>query len=81
MTKITLGERPVRPEGTRALGLTTTLWNSITRCWYANPEDRITISEMLGLLRSGWVISLFPAQNKWFALAYSANQGLGHSHR
>jgi len=50
MTKITLGELPPRPKGTRAPGLTK-LWNNLAMCWHANPEKRITISEILKLLR------------------------------
>jgi len=57
MTKITLGERPTRPEGAKTHGLTTKLWNGLTKCWHARPEDRITISEALELLVSAWVIS------------------------
>ena len=51
MTKITLGEHPVRPEGTKALGLSTKLWDALTKCWHANPKERITVSEILKLLR------------------------------
>lgn len=57
MTKITLGEFPARPEGTKALGLTTKLWNNLTECWHANPEDRITIPEILEIICSTWVLS------------------------
>ena len=59
MAKIALGELPARPEGTKALGLTTKLWNGLTGCWHTNPEDRITISDILELLHSAWVHS-FP---------------------
>ena len=52
MTKITLGERPSRPEGAEALGLTTGLWNRLTDCWHEKPEDRITISQVLAFLTS-----------------------------
>ncbi|KAF9643197.1 kinase-like protein [Thelephora ganbajun] len=52
MTKIILGERPVQAEGANAYGLTTELWISLTKCWHAKPEDRITISEILEYLRS-----------------------------
>lgn len=52
MTKITLGERPRRPEGTEALGLTTGLWDCLTNCWHTKPEDRITISQVLTFLTS-----------------------------
>jgi len=51
MTKIALGELPVRPEGAKAPDLTTKLWDALTMCWHANPGDRITISEILKLLR------------------------------
>ena len=57
MTKITLGELPARPEGTKAPGLTTELWNGLMRCWDRNPKGRITISEILQLMRSTWVFS------------------------
>lgn len=52
MTKITLGERPSRPEGAEALGLTTGLWNRLTNCWHEKPDDRITISQVLTFLTS-----------------------------
>ena len=58
MTKIVLGERPARPESTKALGLTTELWNGLTKCWHVNPKERVTIPEILVLLRYVWV--LFP---------------------
>ena len=52
MTMIMLGKRPVRTEDATAHGLTTELWLSLTKCWHVKPEDRLTISEMLALLRS-----------------------------
>jgi len=58
MTKITLGELPVRPERDEASGLTTKLWNGLMMCWHTMPEDRITIPEALGLLHSPWVLHL-----------------------
>ena len=51
MTKITLGELPVRPRD-GASGLTTKLWNGLKKCWDTKPEDRITIPEALELLNS-----------------------------
>jgi len=51
MAKILLGERPIRPEGTKAPGLTTKLWDGLTMCWHEDPKDRITISGFLELLR------------------------------
>ena len=62
MTKIMLGERPGRPEGTEAFGLTTELWDCLTVCWRQKPEDRITISEVLALLNSTWVLPLIQDQ-------------------
>ena len=62
MTKITLGQRPTRPEGMKARGLTTELWCSLTKCWHENPEDRITISEILELLNSTSVLPLISCQ-------------------
>jgi len=50
MTKITLGELPVHPEGSEARGLTTELWNGLAKCWHTKPEDRITVPEVLELL-------------------------------
>lgn len=58
MTKITLGELPVRPERDKASGLTTNLWNGLTKCWHTKPEDRITIPEVLELIYSLWVLPL-----------------------
>ena len=58
MTKIVLGERPERPEGAEALGLTTELWNCLKKCWDQKPEGRIGISEVLALLNSMWVLPL-----------------------
>ena len=58
MTKITLGELPIRPERDKASGLTTKLWNGLTKCWHTKPEDRITIPEALELLNSSWVLYL-----------------------
>ena len=52
MTKIIVGERPDRPEGTVAFGLTTELWNYLTKCWRHDPGDRIAIPEVLALLNS-----------------------------
>lgn len=62
MTKIMLGKRPGRPEGTETLGLTTELWNYLTACWRQKPEDRITISKVLTLLKSMWVLPLIEDQ-------------------
>jgi len=56
MTKITLGELPVRPERDQASGLTTKMWNGLTECWHTKPEDRITIPEALKLFNSQWVL-------------------------
>jgi len=52
MTNITLGKRPDRPKGMEQLGLTTEVWNCLTKCWRQNPEERMTISEVLALLNS-----------------------------
>ena len=52
MAKITFGERPGRPEGTEALGLTTELWNCLKNCWHEKPDDRMTISQVLTFLTS-----------------------------
>ncbi|KAF9644876.1 kinase-like protein [Thelephora ganbajun] len=52
MTNITLNKRPDRPKNTEPLGLTTELWNCLTKCWCERPEDRIPISEVLALLNS-----------------------------
>lgn len=62
MTMIVFGDRPDRPEGTEALGLTTELWNCLTKCWHENPEERIGISEVLALLNSTWVLPLIQDQ-------------------
>lgn len=79
MTKITLGECPVRPESTKALGLTTELWNGLTKCWHVNPNDRITISEILVLLRYVWV--LFPTRPGYSTfthhMVYCSRSGTG----
>jgi hypothetical protein len=56
MTNITLAKRPNRPKGTELLGLTTEVWNCLTGCWHQDPEKRMTISEVLVLLDSTWVI-------------------------
>ena len=58
MTKITLGDLPIRPERDKASGLTTKLWNGLTECWHTKPEDRITIPEVLELIYSLWVLPL-----------------------
>ena len=68
MTKIILEKRPDRPEGAEAFGLTTVLWNCLTECLHQKPEDRITISEVLGFLNSTWVLPL--TQDQTFG-AYS----------
>lgn len=62
MTKIMLEERPDRPEGTEALGLTTELWDCLTNCLHQKAEDRITISEVLVFLNSMWVPPLVQDQ-------------------
>ena len=79
MTKITLGECPARPESTKALGLTTELWNGLTRCWYVNPKDRITISEILVLLRYVWVLfSTRPGYSTFtHHMVYDSRSGTG----
>ena len=61
MTKIILGERPDRPEGTGALGLTAAVELS-NGVWHQKPEDRTTISEVLALLNSTWVPPLIRVQ-------------------
>jgi len=43
-------KRPGKPEGQEKLGLTPGLWWTLTKCWETDPEDRITVSEMLNFL-------------------------------
>ena len=52
MTNIALAKRPSRPKGAEPLELTTEVWNCLTRCWHQNPEERMTISEVLALLNT-----------------------------
>ena len=46
------GERPSRPEGQEIIdrGLDDNLWDLLTRCWDAFPENRPTIHQVLAEL-------------------------------
>ena len=45
------GERPARPQGVQGLGLTDSMWDMTVRCWYQDPAQRPTMTEVVGLLR------------------------------
>ena len=56
--KITTGERPARPQGTRELGLTDSVWEMTVKCWQQDPGLRPSVTEVVGLLRRRLVFSL-----------------------
>ena len=55
--KITTGERPARPLGTRELGLTDSVWEMTVRCWQQDPTLRPSVTEVVGFLRERLVFS------------------------
>jgi hypothetical protein len=52
------GVHPCRPKGAELVGSSTEVWNCIEKCWHQKPSERITISEVLALLSSMWVLPL-----------------------
>ena len=51
-------KRLSKPEGQEKLDLTPELWWMLTKCWETDPEDRITVLEMLNFLSYMWAPSL-----------------------
>ena len=45
------GERPPRPNGVEALGLSDALWMMTESCWQHDPKDRLGSSDVVDLLR------------------------------
>ena len=43
-------KRPSKPKDQEKLGLTAELWWMFTKCWQTDPEDRITVSDILNFL-------------------------------
>lgn len=44
------GERPTRPQGTRAAWFTDDLWNMLEQCWKHQPHDRPNLETLLRCL-------------------------------
>ena len=55
VSRITSGQRPREPEGKEELGLTVEFWWTVAKCWEMEPENRVTVSDMLNLLLYMWV--------------------------
>lgn len=47
------GERPKRPQGTRAAWFTDDLWGMLELCWKPQPHDRPSLKALLGYLEGG----------------------------
>lgn len=45
--QITSGKRPAKPQVAEHFGLTAEMWESIEKCWSANPSMRPTIDEVV----------------------------------
>ena len=58
LKKIMVGERPTRPQGVQALGLTDSMWDMTVCCWHKDPARRPTMTEVIELLRELLVSSL-----------------------
>ena len=58
--KIMGGERPARPPGAQELGLTDSVWNMTCKCWRQDPARRPTVTEVVGLLREWFSLSMEP---------------------
>ena len=50
MQKVMEGERPERPEGVAGAWFTDDIWRMLNRCWAAQPDDRPSITAVLGCL-------------------------------
>jgi len=50
ISRIVDGERPVRPQGAKELGLTDSVWDIAVRCWHKDPAQRPTVAGVLELL-------------------------------
>jgi hypothetical protein len=51
MQKVLNGERPMRPEGTRTIGLTDDVWKIIEGCWEQEPRSRLRANEVVNGLQ------------------------------
>ena len=49
--KVMSGERPARPNGPEAVGLSDAIWRVMKRCWRKDPSTRASVQDVLdGLL-------------------------------
>ena len=50
MRRVVDGERPQRPRGVEGAWFTNDLWRLLNGCWATRPEDRPSVSDVLGFL-------------------------------
>ena len=45
--KVMSGERPARPNGPEAVGLSDAIWRVMKRCWRKDPSTRVSVQDVL----------------------------------